>query len=95
MSYGFGATDDGSTARALLLILRSGDVHKDRQDTTNQVCVWRHKDYVLCSVFATSAYVIHSLNHNYADTNFLKPFKDRDANWWKLKFIDWEEYGGK
>jgi hypothetical protein len=50
MSYAFGPELEGPTARALLLVLRKGEVHKDRHDTDKQVCCWRHKEPVLCSV---------------------------------------------
>ena len=61
LSYGFGPEKEGSLARALLLVMRKGPLHKDRHDTDKQVCAWRHKNYLLCSVFATAARVIWTL----------------------------------
>ena len=54
LSYGFGPERSGPLSRALLLVLRSGVLHKDRHETSDQVCVWRHQQWLLCSVFSTA-----------------------------------------
>ena len=94
LSFGFGPEPFGPLARALLLILRSGPLHKDRQDTSHQVCCWRHIEYQLCSVFATAMQVIWKLSEN--DTlHFLHADKTKRADWWDIPLIDWEAYGGE
>jgi hypothetical protein len=95
MSRGFGPEKDGRLARALLLVMRKGDIHKDRHDKDNQVCAWRHKNYLLCSVFATAARVIWTLRSRGDSINFLQPDKRARADWWNTPLIDWEEYNGK
>jgi hypothetical protein len=94
ISYGFGAERSGPLARALLLVLRKGEKHKDRHETDKQVCVWRHINYLLCSVFSTALYVIFSLTQN-PDINFHHLDKSEAADWWGTPLIDWEEYSGK
>jgi hypothetical protein len=95
LSYGFGPERDGQLGRALLLILRKGTLHKDRHETDKQVCCWRHKDYKLCSVFATAAYVIWNLSQ-IADISFKHENKNEArAVWWDIPLIDWEQYNGE
>ena len=83
MSYGFAPAcaslgrDDGNRG-ALIFIIRSGDLHKDRHDTDQQVAVWRHRRYRECAVFATAAHLIWSLSVNH-DINFKQPNK-KQAN---------------
>lgn len=91
LSFGFGPEESGRHARAILLIMRRGNVHKDRHETDDQVCCWRHKHYVLCSVFATALYVISSVTLN-PTLSFLHPNKKARAPWWEVPLIDWEEY---
>jgi hypothetical protein len=95
LSHGFGPEKDGLLARALLLVMRKGDIHKDRHDKDKQVCAWRHKNYVLCSVFATAARVIWTLRKRGDSIHFYQPNKRARAEWWNTPLIDWEEYSGK
>ena len=90
MSAGYGAEKDGPLARALLLILRKGDVHKDRKDTDQQVGCWRHKYYELCSVFATAGHVVYTLASK--NVNFFHENKNTHAAWWDLSLVEWESY---
>jgi hypothetical protein len=76
-------------------VMRKGGIHKDRHDKDNQVCAWRHKNYLLCSVFATAARVIWTLRSRGDSINFLQPDKRARADWWNTPLIDWEEYNGK
>jgi hypothetical protein len=94
LSFGFGPEQAGRLARALLLILRSGRIHKDRQDTAQQVCCWRHIHYLLCSVFATAMQVIWKLSQN-DSIDFFHTEKDKAAEWWLTPLIDWSAYGGE
>jgi hypothetical protein len=91
MSSGFGAEEDGPLSRALLLVLRKGDVHKDRKDKDNQLACWRHKHFELCSVFATAIHVVWSLAQN-ETINFFHDDKNARADWWDLPLIDWDTY---
>ena len=91
ISHGYGAEESGPLARSLILVLRKGDVHKNRSDRDHQVSCWRHKNYVLCSIFATAAHVIWSLVNN-TTLNFYKPHKTKPADWWSTPLIDWNQY---
>ena len=62
ISHGYGAEDEGNLARSLILILRKGEVHKNRSDRDHQVSCWRHKNYLLCSVFSMAAYIIYNFS---------------------------------
>ena len=92
-SIGFGPNDDG-TEPATGLVHRKGPVHKDKHETDKQVFVWRHKNYLLCSVFATAAYVIHKITEN-PNINFLHANKNERASWWDTPLIDWNNYNGE
>jgi hypothetical protein len=91
LSHGFGSEETGPLARALLLILRSGALHKDRQETANQVCAWRHKQWLLCSVFSTAMHVIWKLSQN-TTISFLHADTSERAEWWDIPLIDWDLY---
>jgi hypothetical protein len=95
LSYGFGPEETGPLARGLLLILRKGTLHKDRHETDKQVCCWRHKNYKLCSVFSTAAYVLWNLRRH-PDVNFYHEARRTErASWWDIPLIDWDQYNGK
>jgi hypothetical protein len=96
LSYGFGPERHGPLGRAFLIILRKGNVHKDRADLDKQVCFWRHKRYLLCSVFSTAASVIFKLT-NHPTVDFYHPGDTRlsRASWWDIPLIDWDEYSGE
>ena len=81
ISFGLGPGDSGPLARALLLVLRKGNIHKDRHETDDQVCAWRHKHYELCCVFSTAMYVVSSVNHN-PSLSFLHRNRSQCAPWW-------------
>ena len=91
VSFGFGPME-GEPATGL--VARRGPVHKDRHETDKQVFVWRHKNYLLCSVFATAAYVIQKITEN-PTLNFLHPNKNERASWWDIPLIDWNNYNGE
>ena len=93
ISFGFGPEDTGPLARALLLVLRKGNIHKDRHETDDQVCAWRHKHYELCCVFSTAMYVLSSVTQN-PTLSFLHPNRSKRAPWWEIPLIDWDEYSG-
>ena len=90
LSYGFGPVREGRQAKALLLVLKKGEIHKDRHDTDKQVACWRHRDYVQCSVFATAMYVLWSVNAT--NPEFSHRNKNERATWWDIPLIDWEAY---
>jgi hypothetical protein len=95
MSHGFGPEKEGPLGRALMLVMRQGALHKDRHDKDKQVCAWRHRRYVLCSVLATSLRVIWTLRKRGDTINFLRPNQRVRADWWNIPVIDWDEYNGK
>ena len=79
---------------ALLVIIRKGNVHKDRHEQDKQVAYWRHKHYQLCSVFSTAAYMIWNLSKN-NDINFCHLVTTERAPWWDIPLTDWKNYSGK
>jgi hypothetical protein len=91
LSFGFGPIEDEP---ATGLVQRRGKVNKDRHETDKQVFVWRHKNYLLCSVFSTAAYVINQITQN-PTINFLHPNKRERASWWDTPLIDWNCYNGE
>jgi hypothetical protein len=95
MSYSFGPEPEGPTARSILLVIRKGDVHKDRHDTDKQVCCWRHKEPVLCSVGATARLFIWKLRQLGDRINFYHEEKSERASWWDIPLIEWNKYNGK
>ena len=78
----------------LLLVLRKGPIHKDRHDKDDQVAVWRHKEYKLCSVFSTAAHILSALKQDNL-INFLHQDKRKRASWWDKEIIDLSNKDGK
>ena len=95
MSRGYGAEEEGGLSRALLLVLRKGPIHKDRHDKDDQVAVWRHKEYKLCSVFSTAAHILSALKCDNT-INFLHDDpKTKRASWWDKEIIDLNSKDGE
>jgi hypothetical protein len=94
LSQGFGPEKDGANARALMLVLRKGGAHKDRFSTNKQVCMWRHRHYLCCSVFSTAAALIFKLRNFGELLNFKKRTKQR-ASWWDIDLLDWNVLNGE
>jgi hypothetical protein len=92
LSRGFGPERTGPLGRAILLVLRKGDVHKERRDTDQQICTWRHRDYRLCSVFALSISLIHKVSRDNS-INFYHADKYKRAKWWNIPVIDFNKCG--
>jgi Centromere DNA-binding protein complex CBF3 subunit, domain 2 len=90
MSTGFGPESEPPRNRTLLMILRSGRVHKDNHISNKQVGVQRHKDFRLCTVFATAALVISKLRTLDTNITFLNPY-GRPA-WWDIPMTRYKEY---
>ena len=64
LSDGYGPEDLPPRNKTLLLILRKGNIHKDKHTTSRLVGVHRHRKYKLCSVFSTGLLIIHILYTN-------------------------------
>ena len=94
LSHGFGPERTGPLLRALLLVLRKGHTHKDRHETDKQVCSWRHKNYLLCSIFSTASYVLWNLSRN-TTVDFFHANRTGRASWWDIPLIDWNHYAGE
>jgi hypothetical protein len=94
ISHGFGAEKEGRLARAMMVVVRRGRLHKDRKETDEQVCMWRHKHYLLCSVFSSAAHVLFDLS-NSPDIDFYHEEKNERADWWDTPLIEWDNYAGK
>jgi hypothetical protein len=92
LSRGFGPEKEGPRSRCLMLVLRRGDAHKDRSTTDKQVGVWRHREYLLCSVFNTALHVINDLSTD-TTINFYHYDKKLRAAWWDKPLIEYEASG--
>jgi hypothetical protein len=92
LSRGFGPEKEGPRSRCLMLVLRKGDTHKDRSDTDKQVGVWRHREYLLCSVFNTALHVINDLSSD-TTINFYHYDKKERAGWWDKPLIEYAAAG--
>jgi hypothetical protein len=88
LSRGFGPERSGILSRALMLVLREGDVHKERRDTEQQICTWRHRDYRLCSVFSLSLSLIYKFSRD-DSINFLHEDKPAGGKY----LLDYEKWG--
>ena len=90
ISNGYGPEDHPPRNKTLLLILRKGSIHKDKHTTCRLVGVHRHREYPLCTVFATGLIVIHILRtHN--NIHFYKPQNQR-STWWDIPVNKYTEY---
>ena len=93
ISRGYGPEPEGPLARAMFLVMRRGQAHKDRHDKDRQVCAWRHKSYKQCSVLALALHIIMKLRE-LPDLNFEKE-KGKRPDWWDIPLIDWDCYNGE
>jgi hypothetical protein len=92
LPYGFGGPEqDGPLGQVLLLlVMHKGKLLKDRLKTDKQVSCWHCKQYKLCSVFSTVAYVIWNLTQR-PDIPFMHEDKKKSrATWWDIPLIDWD-----
>jgi hypothetical protein len=89
MSSGFGAEEDGPLSRALLLVLRKGDVHKDRKDKTTR---WPAggTSTLNCVVSLLQQFMSYGRSHKTRPSTFFMLTKR--ADWWDLPLIDWDTY---
>ena len=92
LSYAFGPDRTSKHMCCLLVVIRKEDVHKDHHDNDRQVAFWRHRDYLLCSVFATAAHILTKLQR--LELKFLQPNRRIRPNWMKIPFMDWDNYDG-
>lgn len=72
------------------MILRKGNLQKDRHTTNRLVGVQRHTNYNFCAVFATARKVIQILCSDPL-INFMKPKKER-ASWWDIPLNHYNSY---
>jgi hypothetical protein len=91
MSKGFGPEEAGPRARMPLLVLRKGCRNKDNFATDKQVGCWRHKNYLLCPVFALAKQVPGDLKNN-PTINFTHEKPLERAAWWDTELIDIQSY---
>ena len=75
----------------LIVVIRKGPDNKDRHEQDKQVAYWRHKEYNLCSVFATAAHIVLSLSRN-TEIEFYHHDKKQRASWWDVQLTDWNNY---
>jgi hypothetical protein len=92
ISRGFVPEKEGPRSRCLMLVLRRGDTDKDRSDTDKQVGVWRHREYLLCSVFNTALHVLNDLSTD-TTINFYHLNKKQRASWWDKPLIEYDANG--
>jgi hypothetical protein len=92
LSYGFGPESSAPRNRTLLLILRKGDLHKERHTTTKQVGVQRPRDYRQCAVFATGILFIFRLRKLEHRFNFHHLDPDVRNAWWDIPLTETMTY---
>jgi hypothetical protein len=85
--------------RTLLVILRKGQVHKDRFKTTKQVGFWRHKNWLLDPNFSIGLSLIYNLRKAGRSIEFtLRPEGGNLAttrpHWWDRPLIEWTDGKG-
>ena len=80
--------------RTLMTILRKGAAHKDRFKNTKQVCMWRHREYILDPNFSLSLCVIEKLR-NTPGVSFRKGDGGQRPKWWDLQIIGWKTLNGQ
>jgi hypothetical protein len=93
VSHGYGAEEQGGLSRSLIVVLRRGQLHKDRHDTDDQVAVWRHKEPKLCAVLSTALHVLSTLKAD-PDIHFHHHDKDKRAPWWDKPILQWKSKTG-
>ena len=86
--------------RTLLLILRKGQVHKDRFKTTKQVGFWRHKNWLLDPNFTIGLSVIYNLRKAGRSIEFKLRAEGGNLattrpHWWDRPLIEWSNGKGK
>jgi hypothetical protein len=89
MTVGFGAAKEGPRACVLCLILRPGDMNKDRHTTDRMVGCYRHREWLLCAIGHLSLHVLNELRLD-GDINFLHADKSEKADWWLKSLIAYE-----
>jgi hypothetical protein len=89
MSVGFGPAKEGPRACTLLLVLRTGDMNKDRFTTCRMVGCWRHREVLLCAIGHLCMHVLNTLR---LDDEFHVCHYDKTAPapWWLKQLIDYE-----
>jgi hypothetical protein len=92
LSCGFGPEKEGPRSWCLMLVLLRGEAHKDRSDTDKEVGVWRHRQYLLCSVFNTALHVINDVSTD-TTINFYHYDKKLCAAWWDKPLIKYKASG--
>ena len=53
----------------------------------DQVAVWRHKEYKLCSIFSTATHILTALKSDNT-VDFLHKDTCKHASWWDKEIID-------
>jgi hypothetical protein len=91
LSNGFGPETSPPRDCTLLMILRKG-LTKDKHNTTQQVGVQRHCDYLRCTVFATAVLVIMRLRELGDQINFYKGAPGKACDWWHIPISDYSTY---
>jgi hypothetical protein len=83
ISYGYGPESLPPRNCTLMLIHRTGDVHKDRHTTQKQVGAQRHRNYKLCACFATGLLLIKRFNQLGNNLSFIIR-KGQRPTWWDI-----------
>jgi hypothetical protein len=83
VSHGYGPESLPPRNCTLMLIHRTGDVHKDRHTTQQQVGAQRHRNYKLCACFATGLLIVKRFHQLGNTLNFLSPNNKRPM-WWDI-----------
>ena len=92
ISSAFGPDAPKNLKKTLLVVLRKGNLHKERHDTDKQVGLQRNRDYRKCTVFATSVLVIMKLRELDHLISFERGNTDERATWWDIPLTEYNSY---
>ena len=90
MSLGFGpGKEEGWRAFCLLVVLRAGEMNKDRFTSDRMVGCWRHREPLICAVGALALHMVNSLRLN-ENIHFRHDDPFEAADWWGTPLVDFE-----
>ena len=92
VSKALGPEKQGPLSRIMCMVLRKGDVHKDRFTLDRVVGCWRARDYIGCPVFAVSLHLLWKLHVEPDLVDFMWVDRSRPAKWHKVPLIEWATY---
>ena len=92
VSSSFGPAGRKNLEKMVLVVMRKGNLHKERHDTDKQAGAQRHREYRKCSVFATAVLVIMKLRELDHLISFKRGDTDKRATWWDIPLTEYNSY---